>query len=417
MVFEEIAPTRVADMMTEQSHETAVAPYRWVVLTLFVIVALTSQLLWLTFAPISSEMTDLYGVSAFDISLLSLVWPLVFVFLAIPVGIFIDKKGFEISVGTGALFLAVFAVLRVFSVYFDYNFTLLLISQGGAAFSQPFIFGSITKMAASWFPENEHGLATGLGTIGLFLGMMLALALTPFMFQSLGITGMLFAYALISCLATSLFLIFGKEGHLPSSSDDSAAFTLRDMRELSKFRGFFVLEYGFFAVVGGFTAIMTWLEEILSSLHGLTIDEAGLVGGLMIVGGIIGSVILPAISDKTKTSKPFVLLNLAVGITLLFLLGIISGFVALAVVFFIAGFFLMSALPLVLGISSRISGTGMEGRASSLLWFFSQVGSVILIAVVEPIQSLTGNYYHSIVVIAILWIVAFFLFTSIKENN
>ncbi|MDD3493297.1 MAG: MFS transporter, partial [Candidatus Thermoplasmatota archaeon] len=73
-------------MMTEQSHETAVAPYRWVVLTLFVIVALTSQLLWLTFAPISSEMTDLYGVSAFDISLLSLVWPLVFVFLAIPVG-------------------------------------------------------------------------------------------------------------------------------------------------------------------------------------------------------------------------------------------------------------------------------------------------------------------------------------------
>lgn len=404
-------------MMTEQSHETAVAPYRWVVLTLFVIVALTSQLLWLTFAPISSEMTDLYGVSAFDISLLSLVWPLVFVFLAIPVGVFIDKKGFEISVGTGALFLAVFAVLRVFSVYFDYNFTLLLISQGGAAVSQPFIFGSITKMAASWFPENEHGLATGLGTIGLFLGMMLALALTPFMFQSLGITGMLLAYALISCLATFLFLIFGKEGHLPSSSDDSAAFTLRDMQELSKFRGFFVLEYGFFAVVGGFTAIMTWLEEILSSLHGLTIDEAGLVGGLMIIGGIIGSVILPAISDKTKTSKPFVLLNLAVGITLLFLLGIISGFVALAVVFFIAGFFLMSALPLVLGLSSRISGAGMEGRASSLLWFFSQVGSVILIAVVEPIQSLTGNYYHSIVVIAILWIVAFFLFTSIKENN
>ena len=42
------------------------------ILTVFIIVALISQLLWLTFAPISSEMENIYRVSAFEISLLSL---------------------------------------------------------------------------------------------------------------------------------------------------------------------------------------------------------------------------------------------------------------------------------------------------------------------------------------------------------
>ena len=77
----------------------------------------------------------------------------------------------------------------------------------------------------------------------------------------------------------------------------------------------------------------------------------------------------------------------------------------------------MSALPLVLEISSRISGPDMAGRASSLLWFFSQVGSVLLIIIVEPIYSLWGSYYYSILLIVILWLISFFLFFSIKETN
>ena len=91
--------------------------YRWIVLIVFIFVALVSQLLWLTFAPISSEIEKLYGVTAFDISLLSLVWPLVFVITAIPVGVFIDKKGFKVSVSVGSIFLAVFSIVRIFSVF------------------------------------------------------------------------------------------------------------------------------------------------------------------------------------------------------------------------------------------------------------------------------------------------------------
>ena len=390
--------------------------YRWIVLTVFIIVALTSQLLWLTFAPISSEMEKIYNVTAFDISLLSLVWPLIFVITAIPVGIYIDKKGFKKSVVLGSLFLAVFSILRIFSAYPEPNFFILLISQTGAAISQPFIFGSITKISASWFPKNEQGLATGLGTIGLFLGMMIALAITPMIYLSYGTVNLLIIYAYISCAATFFFIVLAKEGGKISLKEANASFSLNDIWSLSKLRSFLILEFGFFVVVGGFTALMTWLEQILNSLHNIGIDQAGIIGGLMIIGGIIGSIIIPAISDRIKKVKIFVIINLGIGTFLLFLIGFFSDFLFLSLIFFIMGFFLMSALPLVLELSSKIAGPGIEGQASSLLWFFSQVGSVILIIIIEPIKAIWESYYYSIILIVVLWIISLLLFIRINEN-
>jgi len=403
--------------MSEEENRHNIYAYRWIVLSVFIIIALTSQLLWLTFAPLSSEMAILYNVTVFDISLLSLVWPLVFVITAIPVGIFIDKKGFKISVEVGALFLAVFSIVRIFSVTLEYNFTILLLSQIGAAISQPFIFGSITKLASAWFPEKEQGLATGLGTIGLFLGMMIALALTPSIYLSFGLEKLLIIYAYLSCAATFIFIILAKEGPLVSNIDTSASFSLHDFWILSKLKPFLILEFGFFVVVGGFTALMTWLEQMLHALHGIGINEAGLLGGLLIIGGILGSIIIPALSDKIKKLKPFILVDLVVGTVLLYLIGIISNYELLALIFFITGFFLMSALPLVLELSTQFSGKGMEGRASSLLWFFSQVGSVFLIIIIEPINTIWGSYLYSIILIVILWIIAFLLFLGIKEKK
>jgi len=402
--------------MIDNSNKNNHNNYKWIVLTVFIIVALISQLLWLTFAPISSEMEKIYGVTAFDISLLSLVWPLIFVITAIPVGIFIDKKGFKISVAFGSLFLAVFSILRIFSFFPEPNFTILLISQTGAAISQPFIFGSITKISASWFPKNEQGLATGLGTIGLFLGMMIALAITPLIYLSYGAINLLIIYAGISCAAAILFIILAKEGKKISSKEEITSFSLKDIWSLSKLKPFLILEFGFFVVVGGFTALMTWLEQILNSLHNIGIDQAGIIGGLMIIGGIIGSIIIPVISDKSKKVKIFVIINLGIGTFSLFLIGFFSGFLLLSLIFFIMGFFLMSALPLVLEMSSKIAGPGIEGQASSLLWFFSQVGSVILIIIIEPIKIIWGNYYYSIILIVFLWLISLLLFIGINEN-
>lgn len=400
--------------MDEPNTMETVSSYRWVVLLVFMFVALISQLLWLTFAPISSEIATLFHVTTNDVSLLSLVWPVIFVILAIPVGIYIDKKGFVVSIRLAAAFIAVFSILRIFAAMSN-NFVLLLLAQSGTAISQPFIFGSITQLAVQWFPQKEQGLATGLGTIGLFLGMMLALVLTPVLYLAFGVTIMLTIVAAISCVGALLFFLLAREGTMVATKEASAAFSLRDLWTLSKKRDFAILEYGFFVCVGGFTAILTWLEVILNSLHGIDIAQAGIAGGVMIIGGIIGSIVIPALSDKYKRIKPLILLDLAVGTIAFYLIVLFKDALILFMISFIIGFFLMSALPLVLEISNRISGFGMEGRASSLLWFFSQIGSILLIALIDPVHTLSGSYFYSIMLIVILWAVAFILFMEVEE--
>ena len=403
--------------MNENNPQEHASSYRWVVLSTFILIALLSQLLWLTFAPISDQVAGLYHVTAFDVSLLSLVWPMVFVILAIPVGIFIDKKGFTVSIRVAAIFLAVFAVLRIFSTLNTYNFALLLLAQIGTAVSQPFIFGSITKLAVSWFPEREQGLANGLGTIGLFLGMMLALVLIPLLSSLYTITIVLTILAVLCCIGAALFFLFAREGTFVSPMKESAGFGLKDLWTLSRKWDFIILEYGFFVCIGGFTAILTWLEIILKSLHGIGADQAGIIGGVLIIGGIIGSIAIPALSDRLKKIKILVIIDLAVGTIAFYFIGVFPSFFLLAVTSAIVGFFLMSALPLVLELSNRIAGAGMEGRASSILWFFSQVGSIFLIVAIDPVKSIWGSYTSSILLIVVLWAIAFLLFLSLKEQH
>ena len=247
--------------------------------------------------------------------------------------------------------------------------------------------------------------------------MMIALAITPPIFLAVGLTKLLMIYAFISCAATFFFFIFAKEGSLEATCDTSASFSFQDFWTLSKFKPFLILEFGFFVVIGGFTALMTWLEQMLLDLHGIGLDEAGLLGGLLIIGGIVGSIVIPTLSDKTKKRKPYILVDLLIGTVLLYTIGIIGSFELLALIFFITGFFLMSALPLVLDLSTQFSRKGMEGRASSLLWFFSQLGSVILIVLVEPIKDLWGSYQYSIILIVLLWAISFVLFATINEKT
>lgn len=391
------------------------SPYRWIVLATFMIVAIISQLLWLNFAPITTEMEKIFNITAFQVSLLSLVWPLTFIIISIPVGVFIDKKGFKTAVALGAIIMAVFSVLRILSTTVMHSFYLLLVFQTGAAAGQPFIFSSISKLAESWFPEDERGLATGLGTIGIFIGMGLALVLTPFVYLSTNITGLLIVFATISSTGAVLFIGLAREGPGFAESGEEITFSPRDLVKISSLEGFPTLEFGFFVGVGGFTAIMTWLEKILHSLHEISTSNAGIIGGIMILGGVIGSIIIPAISDKKGKIKPFVLIDILIGAIAFYLIGIFNNFILLLILGLITGFFFMSALPLILEMGTELAGSGRAGVASSLLWFFSQVGSVILIAIIEPVSSLGGSYYYSILLISILWLISFLIFIRVKE--
>ena len=183
-------------------------PYRWAVLGVYLLVVAVSQLLWLNFAPILTQIQARYGVDELTASALVLVFPLLYVVLSLPAGKLVDTRGYRITIGGGAAVMTVFAALRIW----DDNFWVLLVAQIGIAVAQPFIVNGISKLVVDWFDQTQGAIATGLGTMGMFIGMAAGLAATPPLVTSFELRGAMVVFAAITAAVLSVC----RAGDVPS---------------------------------------------------------------------------------------------------------------------------------------------------------------------------------------------------------
>ena len=281
--------------------------YRWVVLVAFMFVISINQLLWITFAPITGSAAIYYGVSDLSIGLLSMCFMIVYIVVSIPASWVIDKFGIRVAVGIGVTLTGLFGLMRGL-VATDYN--LVLIAQIGIAIGQPFILNAVTTVAARWFPIQERATAVGLGSLSMYVGIAVALVLTPYLTIQSQISGMLLAYGIVSVISIVVFFALVKERPptppcLPGQEERSLVFD--GFKESLRIRNFALLLIIFFVGLGVFNAVTTWIEDIVRP-RGFSIIQAGNIGGLMILGGIIGAVVIPLLSDHYRKRTPFLLL-------------------------------------------------------------------------------------------------------------
>jgi MFS family permease len=86
--------------------------YRWVVLAAFMLVNLTIQVMWISYAPINSLAAKYYGVSDLAIGALTMSFMIVFVPMALPAAWVIDTRGFRWAVGLGVVLMSAPTPLR-----------------------------------------------------------------------------------------------------------------------------------------------------------------------------------------------------------------------------------------------------------------------------------------------------------------
>jgi MFS family permease len=176
--------------------------YRWVELAAYMFVAALTQLYWLNFAAIETYIEDMLNIPASEVMWFTMVFPLVQVILTIPAGMLIDKKGYRYGIGLGAVFTGLFTLLRLVD---PKSYLILLVSQIGIAIGQPFVLNGVTKLATVWFSPKEEATAVGLGSLALFIGMMVALGLTPMLVEAGGFTSMLWVYAVLGVVGMLAF--------------------------------------------------------------------------------------------------------------------------------------------------------------------------------------------------------------------
>jgi len=402
-------------------------PYRWVVLFAYTLVAFSTQLIWLNFSGIAEpQVTGIFNASIDQVGYLAAFWPLVFIPLSLPTGLSVDRWGFRLNVAVGSLILTVFSWLRLTA---GLNFGLLLLYQTLAGVGQPFVYNAISKLAGSWFPKGEQTLANGIGTMGQLVGMITALVVGPLMVpdSSFGeLQQNMIVFSAIVTVSFALFALLAKErGGVTEERPHSWGSLLGELKSVIKMRNIVVMMMLFFVGVGIFSGLIQWTESILST-RGLGSLDAGLIGAVLLVSGIVGMVVISYIADKYSMLKRFVTINTLISALFLFVFGFQAGLAFYALSAVLIGFFLLSLAPVGLQISLETVGEARSGTAASVVWLASQVGALFLIVAMSGLSTFSftigtfvaPQWFISVLLCSLLALVGFglsFLLTDTRK--
>ena len=233
---------------------------RWALVAAYAAAAGANQLLWLTFAPITTRTAEHYGVSESAVGWLSQVFPLLYIVLAIPAGIAL-RRAFRPTLLLGAWLTAAGGVVRLGDTY-----TTALIGQILVAIAQPLLLNAVAGVAGG----NAKALA--IGSAGIFAGTALALPLAP----ALEIPTLLRVDAIVAAVAA-----IALSATIRPAGAVAVPALPRPWRPLATaFLGF-----------GVFVALMTWMQALLEPA-GVSEDEAGWLLFTMVVSGVASSALL-----------------------------------------------------------------------------------------------------------------------------
>ena len=398
-------------------QQNKVYGYRWVVLSAYMFVAALTQLYWLNFAAIETYIEDYLKIPASDVQWLTLVFPLVQVILTIPAGIIIDKKGYRFGIGLGVVFTGLFTLVRLID---PRSFIILLLSQILISIGQPFVLNGVTKLATVWFSPKEEATAVGLGSLALFIGMMVALGLTPVLVEGSGFAAMLWVYAVLGIIGMLLFFIVARpQPPTPSRAPEADLSEVKwgGVGQIFKYRNFVLLGLVAFVGIGVFNGLATWLEKILNELHNIPMTDAGNVSTFLILAGLVGCFVVPLLSDKFGRRKPFLMAAPLVGAICMVIFIFIRGYVSNVVNGVVMGFFLISALPIMLTMSAEITGPKYAGVSVGYLQLLGNIAAVILVASMEALRGATGQFVAPLALLAALLVCSFIVTFWIKDTH
>ena len=387
--------------------------YRWVLLVVFMLINLTIQTLWITYAPITGPAATFYGVTDLQIGLLSMVFMIAFVPLSIPVSWLIDTYGFRLAVSIGAILMGVFGIVRGLA---GTNYSLVLWSTIGIAIAQPFLLNAWTTIPAKWFAFEERATTVGLITLANLIGSALGMVLTPILIESMSIANVQSIYGGVSAVAAVLFVVLARETPpTPPGPDGSEvrALMLDGLKHAIKVRPFWFDLAVSFIGLGIFNGVTTWIEAIIRP-RGFTPNDAGSLGALMIVGGLIGAVVIPALSDKQRMRQRYLYVAF---------IGAIPGMIGLTfattswLLFtsaFAMGFFLVSAMPIAMQYAAEITHPTPEGTSNGLMQLTGQ-GAFVFVYIMEALRTSDGSFTPALLLAIGLLVVSAVFVAQMKD--
>ena len=353
---------------------------RWLVLIAFGLLVASTQLLWLSFAPISTQVHRVLGVSEGAVGDLAGIEPLIYVLLAIPTGRWTDRR-FRSALSAGALLTAGGAMLRLVD---PTSYGWVFAGQLVVSIGQPLVLNSTTKIAARYFPPPERPTAISIASAAQFVGILAAAMTGELLMNAGGLRVVLLVHAGVAVVAATGVILAAR---MPAAFAVDAVVAV-PLGWLRRDRVLWLLGGLLFIGVGVFNAAATWLEVILS--HFGQSGSSGTLIAIMTVAGIVGAAVLPGVAARWNQRRLVLMITVLVTASVFLAIAAVHNLVFISCVLAVEGFVLLAGLPVALEWSELHVGPNRAGTATGLLLLVGNLGGVVLVLVV---QVLIGNPY------------------------
>ncbi|MFI5713449.1 MFS transporter [Kribbella sp. NPDC051620] len=345
---------------------------RWGAIVAFALVGAATQLVWLNFAGVTTVAADRYGVSESAIGWLAQVFPLLYVVLAIPAGLILDKW-FRSGLILGAVLTAAGALLRLGDTY-----NWLLAGQLLAAIAQPLVLNAVTGITGRYLAEKDRPTGIATGTASIFAGMVIAFALSAILPDSNDLPTMLWLTATFS-VAAAVWLIFALRTpgehkpahHRPDRNALKIAWSDPLIRRLCLLA---IFPFGVFVA-------MTTFSQALLEPAGVSAGTASTILLLNVVAGVIGSATLPVLVARHHAEAALLVASLSFTALACAALALWPSAPMAFTAITLIGFLLLPALPIVLELVERRTGEA-EGTAAGLIWMSGNLGGLVVATLV-----------------------------------
>ena len=365
----------------------------WSPVIWYALVAGATQMLWLTFAAITTDTAHHYGVSVTAVGWLSEIFPLVYVVLAIPAGALLDRHFRPALAGAGGL-MAAGSLIRLGGD----RFVWAMAGQFAVAIAQPVILSAIGRLAGEYLPEGDRANGIAAGSAGNFVGMLVALGLGPVLGAHGHLERLLAVEAALALVpAAGLALALRRPGHVTEERSAIAGGAARTLWRIPELRTLCSLVFLGFGI---FVALATWLQTLLHP-DGVSDTTAGVLLVAMIVAGIVGCVALAPVVSQRRRERSFMFATVAVTMAGCLVCGASTSLAVRAVVLVAIGLLLLSALPIVLTAAERLAGP-LAGTAGAIVWLAGNLGGLVVAVLVQVLVHHTFGAFAAMAAVAAL---------------
>lgn len=403
-----------------QNKDYKVYPFRWLLLAIILPIIISSEIFWLTFAPITSAAERFYNVSTLGINMFSVSYMLMYIVFMVPASWVIDKYGYKASVLIGAVLTAVFGITRF---VFSDNFALVLVSQFLLAAGQPFLVNISTKVPANWFPVKERSTAAGLLIMAQYIGFIVPMVVSPLFLDQAdklsrsGMQAMLGIYAAFSFIAAVLVLFTKEKPPIPPGPEaPKEMMSIKNVWRLLANRNYLWVLIVSFISMGLFNTLMTTLESILSP-KGFTSADAGTVMAVFVVTGIIGAVVVPIVSDKLGKRVPLFIIGIALlgplclGLTFFWSMPLLLAAAA------VLGFTIMGLAPVLFQHGAEVAYPVPEGTSFGFIMLAGQISGVVFVMLFDQILRVTATINYSMLFLVLVAFLQIPITLKMKESE